>query len=286
MLKKSVTLYWDLNVERLTLGGALVLRQEGEILAAGKHTDTIDLYIDFDPSISAFPKRIADIVFQSSSLIFNIHHGKPLGQSYWPTKELIVKRHFSYYSFSRLISFYEYGGRPVRLKWKKQLIKQAKQVRNMFGKKLICIHLKRVAPYDIKESNAQITEWASFLRNNYQKAEFIIIGDDPIPAEIKEITGVVSASDMGLDIALQLCLIHVSDGFIGMASGICNAANFSNVPNIIFKHPEHHVEDMLRELGDKDTFNFSGKHQFLWRTKATEKKLEEALNIITDNLWR
>ena len=134
--------------------------------------------------------------------------------------------------------------------------------------------------FDIKESNADIREWKVFLSNNNQRVSFIIIGDDPLPQEILEIENVLSANGMSMNLALQLCLVNFSDGFIGMASGICNAANFSKVPHVLFKHPEHHTDDMQRELGDSESFIFSTPKQLLLRKEGNAKRLQEALTFI------
>ena len=280
MIEKTVTLYWNLKIERLTLGGALVLRQEGELLATKNKKSIINIYIDYDPVTQIFPERVISIVFESSSLRFIIIKGKPETAFYWPSEEMIYEKNFSYYSFSRLINFHKSGMQPVRLAWNYLLIDEAKSIRQKVEKKLICIHLKRVAPFDIKESNADIREWKVFLSNNNQRVSFIIIGDDPLPQEILEIENVLSANGMSMNLALQLCLVNFSDGFIGMASGICNAANFSKVPHVLFKHPEHHTDDMQRELGDSESFIFSTPKQLLLRKEGNAKRLQEALTFI------
>lgn len=122
-------------------------------------------------------------------------------------------------------------------------------------KKLICLHMKRVAPFDVKKSNANLIEWNLFLMNN-SGIDFIIIDDDPLPREFSYVDNVFHASDIGMELSVQLALVGNSDGFIAMASGICNAANFSDIPHVLFKHPEHHVADMRSELGDWESFIF------------------------------
>ena len=60
--------------------------------------------------------------------------------------------------------------------------------------------------------------------------------------------------DLEIDLATQLALTTISDGFMGMASGLCTAANLSEVPHVIFKHPAHHSAAMAIELGSSVNF--------------------------------
>ena len=54
----TLQLNWDLGIERLTLGGALVLRQEAEILSILNKFDQINLNISYDPTSQNFPEKI------------------------------------------------------------------------------------------------------------------------------------------------------------------------------------------------------------------------------------
>src|SRR2546422_4286018 len=66
-------------------------------------------------------------------------------------------------------------------------------------------------------------------------------------------------------------LISLADGFMGMASGLCQMAIFGRKPYAIFKHPDHHAKQMNAELGTATGFSFSLPTQSFWReTETTE----------------
>lgn len=106
-----------MKIERLTLGGALVLRQKGELLAVENNQTTIDLYINYDPLTQSLPKEMIHTVFNSTSFHFSIHNGKPVMEDYWPSERMLNDEKFSYYSLSRLAALYQAGLQTVRLKW-------------------------------------------------------------------------------------------------------------------------------------------------------------------------
>ena len=71
-------------------------------------------------------------------------------------------------------------------------------------------------------------------------------------------------------------------GFLGMASGVCCAANFSKVPYVIIKHPEHHKKEMLDELGQNETYEFSHSCQRLLRSNQSLDLLTQSFNMIKE----
>jgi len=278
--KNYKNLFWDLNHERLTLGGAMVLRMEGELLANINALSKIELYIKQDNSNLNYPTKIIDSIFKTSKIDFIIKKGKPVSNHFWPSEKEMSKEGFSYYSFSRIIEFYKNKNIIIDLLWNESLINKSKNFINKFEKKLVTIHLKRVSPFNVNESNANFGEWYKFLTSYNNENNFLIIGDDEIDNKILNIKNVYSASKMSLSLSQQLCIISFSKAFIGMASGICNAANFSKVPHVIFKHPDHHRVEMKKEMGDSNKFNFSTNKQFLWRKEANFDNISKAYNLI------
>tara|TARA_B110000003_G_C16647700_1_gene532790 strand:+ start:1371 stop:2216 length:846 start_codon:yes stop_codon:yes gene_type:complete len=278
-MKNFKNLFWDLNYERLTLGGAMVLRMEGELLANINGLLKIKLYINKDNLDLNYPKKIIDSIFKTSKIDFIIKKGKP-DSNYWPSEIEMSKNRFSYYSFSRIIELYKNKNIKVNFLWNETLINKSKNFINKFEKKLITIHLKRVSPFNVNESNANFGEWYKFLISYNNENNFLIIGDDEIDNKILNIKNVYSASKMSLSLSQQLCIISFSKAFIGMASGICNAANFSKVPHVIFKHPDHHKSEMKIEMGNSNKFNFSTNKQFLWRKEANFDNISKAYNLI------
>jgi hypothetical protein len=206
----------------------------------------------------------------------------PIGVEGWPS--LAVRSHsdFSYYSFSRLIALHKDSGIRPLLMWSIDQEALAKQMRARFPGRLICVHLRSVAPFTAEESNADGPTWQNFFDKHAIPGvcNFLLVGDEALPAGLTLHPGVTRAVDFGIELTTQLALIGIVDGFMGMASGLCTAANLSEVPHVIFKHPAHHSAEMLIELGSTLHFPFSGPHQQLWRCEVDAVSLNEAFNLI------
>lgn len=267
--------------ERPTLGGALVLRQEGEILARLHHASTINLYLLCDENKQNFPDRLVASVFDSSSFKFHLHRSMPPVNA-WPHTEMRAMPDFSYFSFSRLLSLYIANNLTPRLEWHPRYHSVASQVRSRFRGQLVCVHLRNVPPFTAEESNAQAPDWMKFFREHARPGslDFLLLGDDSLPEGFSLCAGVSHAAILGLDLATQLALVASADGFLGMASGLCTAANFSETPHVIFKHPNHHSTEMERELGSADRFPFANTRQRLWRREVNPEILSDALALI------
>ena len=89
------------------------------------------------------------------------------------------------------------------------------------------------------------------------------------------------AVDLKIELATQLALTSIADGFMGMASGLCTAANLSEVPHVIFKHPAHHSVEMSIEMGSSVSFPFAKQRQQLWRREVDPVSLDAALDLIS-----
>ena len=262
---------WDSQRQKPTLGGALVLRQEAELLAdAQRHADIF---------VHGVWDQFAQQIFSSSAIRFR-HSSDPAPSDTWPMKS--SETEFSYFSFTRLVSLHQATGAIPRLKWKRSSQEIAICVRRRFSGKLVCVHLKNVYPYNLIESNADKAPWVTFFHRHAKegKLNFLLLGDDSLPDGMPLSNGVSRAVDLGLDLATQLALIVYADGFLGMASGICTAANFSATPHVIFKHPAHHADEMRKELGDADKFPFATDVQRLWRRTVSVHALDEALALV------
>jgi hypothetical protein len=229
---ETVELVWDLTHERPTIGGALVLRQEGELLAKVHGASTIALDLVCPETGKKSARKIAAIVFDSSSFRFQWREQPMARPECWPPASLRTEHDFSYFSFSRLLSLHREHGQLPRLDWSVNQHQLARQTRARYPGKLICIHLRSVAPFLSEESNADGPTWAAFFEKHARPASltFLLLGDDPLPAGFRSCPGVVRAVEQGIDLATQLALISHADGFLGMASGLCTAANLSATP--------------------------------------------------------
>lgn len=277
-----VQLAWDLDLEKPTLGGALVLRQEGELLAEMNGQKGIQVFLSGKGSGDAVVRRLKETVYSSSRYQFNFQNGR-IFDGAWPTAhERASSSGFSYFSFARLITLHRTCGLIPRLRWCSDIAERAIDIRKCFSGKLVAVHLRNVPPFKEQESNANGAAWGAFFasRANENSVEFLLVGDDTMPTGVVLGRGVHRAADLGIDLATQLELIGRVDGFLGMASGICTAANLSKTPHVIFKHPRHHVAQMKIELAGADQFSFATSRQRLWRQIADESSLHAAIDLI------
>lgn len=279
--KDTVELVWDVTREHPTLGGALVLRQEGEMLAELRSAEDITIHLLSAEGDRTEAVRLASVVFAASARSFRLTSEAPIGEG-WPTRAERARDGFSYCSFSRLTALSHQHALTPRLQWNAHTLTDARNMRAMFTGQLVCAHLRSVPPFHSQESNASGPNWRTFFEARARPGvrDFLLLGDDPLPEGLELPVGVTRATDLGLGLAVQLALLGYSDGFLGMASGVCTAANFSDVPHVIFKHPLHHAAAMARELGAADRFAFANPRQRLWRREATFAALDEALALI------
>jgi hypothetical protein len=280
----AVNLVWDLTRERPTIGGGLVLRQEGEMLARLQNRSALTVHLVSPELGCEAAKRMAQVIFGASTYLYHLVSATG-GAGGWPPAAIRAAPDFSYFAFSRVTMLYTQSGMKPRLRWSQPVQASALRARRLFPGRLYCVHLRSVAPFHLEESNADGLVWNAFFKKHAVtgKCDFLIIGDDPLPAGLKLRPGVTRAagSALGLDLATQLALISVSDGFLGMASGLCTAANFSETPHVIFKHPAHHAAEMARELGGAQIFPFASERQQLWRRAANSASLDEAFHLIS-----
>ena len=278
----EVNLVWDLTRERLTIGGALVLRQEGEILAKINGKMGVRLHVICPESGRIAAEELAVKIFGSSILPFQLIYST-IGVNGWPTLPVRSHSDFSYFSFTRLIALHKENGIKPQLEWNVKQKVLAQQARARFPGRLICVHLRSVAPFTLEESNADGPTWQAFFDKHSEEAvcDFLLIGDDALPVDLSLGRGVTRALDIGIELTTQLVLISISDGFMGMASGLSTAANLSEVPHVIFKHPAHHSDAMAIELGSSVSFPFASRRQQLWRREADSVSLDAALDLIS-----
>lgn len=280
-MKNAIWGLWDLTRETPTLGGALTLRQELELLSDEVSADNVRLSVNAAEAQLRFAEFMIQQIFGSSRTAFDVVLEDPV-DLFWPAKEDLASGDFSYFGLSRLISLCGRLGKAPVLRWNDSVSSAANGFRSRFSERLIAIHLRFVPPFSEVESCANGVAWGKFLTQfgARQNITFVLLGDDELPPGVNLGAGVVRALDLELPLAVQLALVGQCDGFIGMASGICNAAVFSPVPYVIFKHPEHHVAEMRRELGVRDRLPFAADDQMLLRREANYTSLTQALGIV------
>ena len=281
-MKRTVDLVWDLTREPLTVGGALVLRQEGEILSRLNNKEGIKLHVICRDSEQVAIEELAAKVFGSSILPFELVYSSTDVKG-WPKLSVRSDPGFSYFSFARLIALHQKSGIEPKLAWSPHHEALAKRARERFLGRLICVHLRFVTPFTLEESNADGPTWQVFFDKHAEAGvcDFLLIGDDELPSGLTLGPGVNRAVDLKIELVTQLALTSIADGFMGMASGLCTAANLSEVPHVIFKHPAHHSVEMSIEMGSSVSFPFAKQRQQLWRREVDPVSLDAALDLIS-----
>ena len=124
-------------------------------------------------------------------------------------------------------------------------------------------------------SNANFKSWYNFFLSCYGQYDvrFILIGNEPIDPQITHLPNVLVARDWESDLSRDLALIQTSYIFMGMSSGPCNMALFSDIPYVIYKNPDHDVEEMELELGTNIRFPFATPVQKFLRIFETPQGL-------------
>lgn len=175
-----------------------------------------------------------------------------------------------------LQDFYDRHGRVPRLRFKQSLLNNV--IRwidtRIPGRYPVTVHMKKSGP-SRSQSNAHWPEWRKFLQlaSQNRKMAFILIGNDPVPADIELIPNVITAKREGLSLAQELALVTSSYFFMGMSSGPGQAAVLSDVPYVLYKHPAHHRGAMDRELQGGARLRFSTAQQRFRREPETAASL-------------
>jgi hypothetical protein len=279
MTGASICGQWSLRREHPSLGGLLLLRQELEILAESGGARNIRLAFCDSETDCVIPPLAAQAFDSRFSVAFATEAHPREGA--WPTPGTMAAGTFSYQFFDRISDLCRVAGRAPALSWSPETLAEAGRLRAEAPGKLVTLHLKSVPGQTERDSNAVFEHWHALLSRPPHPGlcTFMLMGGDRIPREILELPGVRSAHEEGIALPVQLALISLSDGFLGMASGISAAAILSAVPYVLFKHPLHHVAEMERELGTGKRFSFARPRQEVWRKAHTPDILVRALQL-------
>jgi hypothetical protein len=241
-----------------------------------EYTEDLNLHVFGNNLDLNWLNRMQDQILDNYAHTVNIILKQPPNLCY--PFDRYTKNGFSYYNTERIQDLYsKLKIKPILL-WREGLQESVFQKSKTLSPKIITIHLKRVFPFDVNESNAQAEVWAKALRyflDFSTELDVILVGNDPTPTEIELGPRIRRADDIGLNLGEQMNLIQNSVGFIGTASGICSGAVFSEVPYFIYKSPEHHKEQFATELKNEEIFSFSALNQKIIRKIPETKTLFE-----------
>jgi len=203
----------------------------------------------------------------------------------WPDLDALRYSTHNYDSTLRIQKFFrDIGSIPV-ISLKKELLNWSEKylVEKSGGKQVVAVHLKHNSKIN-GQSNANMDSWWSFFLEEkiQQHAHFVIIGNDPVSEQIRQVPNITIAQGNGLTIAHHLALIQSAEYFMGMMSGPANMAIFGGQPYLIFKNPDHHPTEMIAELGDNDHYVFAKPNQRVLRKWDTPDTLISSFgNMIT-----
>ena len=264
--------FFDLKKKDITLGGFLTFRKECELIASIENKKIINVYIDSfkkdKKKVNFFVKKIFKTSIKKFVLKKNIKNFYK-----WP-KNLTNHPNYSFMKINFL--FRKYKIFPLLL-WDKKILHNKLSFFKKFKKKnIFSVHLKYIKPYN-HIGNANLNLWKNFFNDN-KDSIFLIIGHDDYPKKFK-CKNLIFVKDVFKDLALQLALVQKTDAFIGTASGVTTAANFSDKPYIIFKEPNHDKSQILKELKKKN-YLFAKKGQKIIRKRLNKKELNNAIDYL------
>lgn len=274
---------WDLNQAPLSVGGLLIL--VCELLSMQEDDEPIDICfvgelpgVDNESTkIEISPEQIMSNplleVANSISGIGSLYHAPSLSVlsealdenvTTWPKMDDRSYEYTCYLHLQELCSSERFKSLSLSI----PLQFEAEEFFEKYVKEQIpvTIHLKN-NPEQTGCSNANFDEWFKFFQYCKDRfpVKFILIGNEPIDARILNLPNVLATQKMNMCLAQELALVQRSVLFMGMATGPCNMALLSETPCVLFKNPDHHAEEMKRELGDRKRFTFCTELQSLLR---------------------
>lgn len=261
---------WDLGISKIFLGGLITLAEELLIVAERNRISApIDIYIVGDRKKivpqDAFLAALASIK-GIRKIIWSNTLSLPEDSIRWPASQ-----RYAYGSTLAVQQFY---------KEKKSLpYLSMKETNNSWARSFFKHRIGDRLPIVIHLKNANMTGWRKLfsLYSKEQRYIFILIGNDPLPQTLRQHGNVIVARDFGSTLPRDLALITHAYLFLGLASGPCNMAIFSDVPYVIFKDPRQHPESMKREIGRQERFSFSKPYQFFLRKYDTFDTLRSSV---------
>ena len=300
---KHVVGVWDTSRASLNLGGMLILVAELSLLhrAAGSTGVSVAFVVsntmrttELQARVSAMAE-IADCCVPVGRVFVcsNIDDVKSLAEeehgnlvSAWPPANLLAG--YRYESMDLLQEMCEVFRQFPVLEMQGAQLASAQDMlaSKAFDRPLIAVHLKSISPLTEGTSNADHVAWWRFFDAVGVRAKFLLVGQDPIPNTISELPNVIVARSLGATSVQQLALVRLSDAFMGMASGPCQMAIFGRKPYAIFKNPQHHREEMIKELRSPRGFGFSLPGQRLIRENETPELLQHCFEELLHGIVR
>jgi len=280
--KKNLIGVWDCNRADSRLGSFLIFLEELLLKCKIYNLEKIQIVIvgekdqtryTYWSTLAQFNSKIDSVMFEKKNT-FSLNESKYS----WPTAEFFDKCSYSGSTLALQQLWQSAGKVLINLKSFDFVRQKAQNWLKKYVEKdftIVSIHLKNNP--DDQQSNANQDAWFEFMLNCHQNnlsVKFVLIGNDKIDSHISELPNVVLLKEHGGDIGLDLALIELSSIFMGMSSGPCNMAILSDKPYLIWKHPEHHKEEMEREFQGFKQFIFANEYQKLIQDWDTSENIQ------------
>lgn len=282
---------WDLQKTAITLGGILTLASELTIIS--KQEGVALEGVCFIGSIPGLGKvddlrllRAEEInknvllrVLYAVNGVSRIYMAASVEQvssvyRLWPGLD---DKRYQYGTYFFLQAFCRDGGKMLPLGLKGPVLDRANEYIDVKApmKKVVAVHLKNNERLS-GCSNANFKEWHAFFvecGDQFQDFTFFLIGNEKMPESFLKLENVVVVQKDDLDFVAHLAIIERAAFFMGMSSGPCNMALLNQKPCVIFKNPDHDVEEMRQELGARERFDFCTQEQKMVRRFETKELL-------------
>ncbi len=287
---------FDLSVAPSFLGCGLMFLEELSALKTARGYEAVDLVVVADGGSP--PSGVLNALLGTGVVEDHFHCAgrrcaEPLverlcaSHAVYPTSDWAALDAWDYDSSLRLQAhFRKYGSLPALemrgspAQWAERFVAAERR-----SQKTIAVHLKSTGGPE-SESNADFAAWHAFFSSvlGDTPVRFVLIGNDPIPDRIIELPTITVSRDAGAGLPEDLALIQAADGFMGMVSGPFNMALFGRKPYVAFKHPAHHADAMMTELGSDTTYPFAAPGQRILRVRPDAVALYEAFEWLMDDL--
>lgn len=293
IMPQTIFALWDLEITGTGMGAFLIFQEELLMYRSLLNAQHIEMYVylgdiniplSYLASLAQLNPFLTALHFIKDKKEF-VHHF-PAGDVFqWPS--LNVDNNCSYFGSTLHIQ-------KLWMKTKKMFLLQSPpsimiQAKNWlksyvpYGHYPVTIHLKNNNVDS--QSNANQEEWLKLLKKNKRHPlKFILIGNEPYDERFYDCPNCVITQKKGGCLDLELALIQLSFFFMGMSSGPCNLAVLSDLPYLVWKHPDHHSHQMDEELDENGQLIFSNHNQKFIRGIDTFERLDHELNTLYKNL--
>ncbi len=281
---KNIIGLWDIAEADASLGSFLIFQEELLLHRELLNIDTVEIlfYLKRDlpeppylTTLARFNPFLKSTYFVNDAISRATTSDDMETTFYWPTPDM--HQHYSYSGSTLTVQkLWHQVGQLISLRSPTSIHKQAQLWINKYvGRHIpIVVHLKNSSLST--QSNANQDAWIELFRYCEGKelpVRFVLIGKDAYDTRLLNCSNVVLTQTNGGCIELDLSLIPMSLFFMGMASGPCNMALFSGTPYLIWKHPDHHTQEMDRELQGHSEFLFANRYQKFMREWDTADRL-------------